>query len=115
MVFGSLLVASDLPLGDAQARAADQAIPIGSRRELMVDDYLIDRMHGVELRLHHPKAREVALVFDKPWEGNTGSSHNVFRDGGMYRMYYRGSDHPSPARKGPHMTECYAESKDGIH
>ena len=49
----------------------DEVIDIFSRRELFVDQYLIDRMEGTELKLHHPMPREVAIVHDAPWEGNT--------------------------------------------
>src|SRR3954447_5331484 len=46
-------------------------IGIGSRRELFVDRHLVDRFLGKsDLRLHHPTPREIALTFDKPWEGN---------------------------------------------
>jgi len=46
--------------------AADP-IDVGSRLELFVDDYLIDSFSGAELTLHHPTAREVALVFVLPF------------------------------------------------
>jgi len=32
----------------------DKIIDIASRREPFVDDYLIERMHGVALQLNHP-------------------------------------------------------------
>ena len=97
---------------------AQAPIDIGSRLELMVDDYLIDKLSGgAELRMHRPIARDVAVVHDKPWEGNVCCFHTVFRDGEIYRMYYRGSH-----RKGKMMSEtghpelvCYAESRDGKH
>ena len=41
-------------------------LEIGSRLELFVDHYLIDRLAGSELKLHSPTPREVALPFDKP-------------------------------------------------
>ncbi|MBS3771002.1 MAG: hypothetical protein KGY69_12195, partial [Bacteroidales bacterium] len=54
----------------AGLQVSDQkTIHIGNRRELFVDDYLIDKMEGAELRLHHPTPREVCLVTDEPWEG----------------------------------------------
>ena len=46
-------------------------IDIGSRLELFVDDYLIDRLDGAELRMHQPSPQGVALLLDEPWEGNS--------------------------------------------
>ena len=97
----------------------DEAIPIGSRLELMVDDYLIDRMVGkAELRMHQPISREVAITMDKPWEGSGSAYMTVFQDGELYRMYYRGVHvvYTREAITEPHeQVTCYAESKDGIH
>ena len=50
--------------------AAAQPIDIGSRLELMVDDYLIESQRDAELRLHPPTPREVAIIHNAPWEGN---------------------------------------------
>ena len=86
---------------------------VGSRLELLVDDYLIDSMTGAELKLHRPTPRELAVVHDKPWEGNSSAYHTVFQDGDLYRMYYRGSD--TTDGKGLHQVVCYAESPDGVH
>lgn len=96
--------------------AAADEIQLGSRRELFVDDYLIERMEGVELTLQHPVEREVVFVHDAPWEGNTSTYHTVFRDGDTFRMYYRGSHYDEQTRKeAGHELVCYAESRDGIH
>lgn len=88
---------------------------IGSRLEPFVDDWLIDRFEGVDLRLHAPQAREVVMTFEKPWEGNTSAYFTVFRDEGRIRMYYRGSDFDWETRESTHQVACYAESEDGIH
>lgn len=98
--------------------AAAEPINIGSRLELMVDDYLIDQMsESTELRLHHPVRREVILKFDRPWEGNACGYATVIQDGDLYRMYYRGSCMKLTKGKigytHPEVT-CYAESRDGI-
>ena len=87
-------------------------IDIGSRRELLVDDFLIEKMEGVQLRLHRPLPRDVAIVHDAPWEGNTCFYHTIFQDGDLYRMYYRGS-HASGQGELDHQVVCYAESRDG--
>lgn len=97
---------------------AQEPIDIGSRREFFVDDYLIEKMDGVELRLHSPTPREVVLVTDKPWEGNACAYFTVFKDDELYRMYYRGSHTeytPGKIHDLHRQVTCYAESKDGIH
>ncbi|MCX7426345.1 MAG: hypothetical protein NTW96_12075 [Planctomycetia bacterium] len=106
------------PWALAAAPETGEPIRIGSRRELLVDDYLIDRKDdAVALQMHHPTPREMALVLDAPWEGNSSGYFTVLRDD-RYRMYYRG--HNFDLSKGtladthPEVT-CYAESPDGIH
>ena len=103
----------------ATAPAAD-AIDIGSRRELFVDDFLIDRLTGkTQQRLHHPEPKEIVLVHDAPWEGSGSGYHSVFRDGDRYRMYYKAwqlTVTPGKVNTGEHpLFTCYAESDDGIH
>jgi hypothetical protein len=106
--------------------AAPQPLQIGSRLELLVDDYLIDSIQNLSLKLHDPQPAGLAIAFDRPWEGNTSAYVTVFKDGPRYRMYYRGSADPKYARRSalkpgeplipahPEFT-CYAESSDGIH
>ena len=97
---------------------AAEPINIASRRELFVDDHLIDRLTGTaELRLHHPTPREVALAHDAPWEGNATAYHSVFRDADRYRMYYRAWRLAVDRGKLSAGVDslCYAESDDGIH
>ncbi len=99
------------------AAESDAVLEIGSRRELFVDDYLIDQISGARQVLHRPTEREAAIVHDEPWEGNASLYHTVFQDGDLYRMYYRGSHlivgETSLGKS--HEFICYAESKDGIH
>ncbi len=65
-------------------------IAIGSRLELLLDDFLVERLTGsATQRLHHPVPREAALVTDQPWEGNGTCYLTVLRDAAGYRMYYR--------------------------
>lgn len=97
------------------AIAADP-LRIDSHRELFVDDYLIDHLDGVALELQHPVERDVVIVHDEPWEGNTSTYHTIFRDGDFYRMYYRGGHYDESADKPAHEdVSCYAESSDGVH
>ena len=94
------------------------AIDIGTARQLFLDELIIDTLLGqAERTLHHPEMREVSIEHSEPWEGNTSGYHSVFKDGEIFRMYYRGSQinltkdkfidaHP--------FYICYAESRDGI-
>jgi hypothetical protein len=99
---------------------AENPIAIDSRRELFVDDCLIDKLTGkAELRLHHPVPRELVLEHDAPWEGTGSGYHSVFRDGNLYRLYYKAWHLDVSGGKlnsGAHpLYCCYAESDDGIH
>ena len=91
-------------------------IDIGSRLELFVDDYLVDRLHGATRILHQPAAQEVVMRFTDPWEGNSCGSFTIFQDGNIYRMYYRGLDVDWTKKDFKVHPEviCYAESSDGI-
>ena len=87
---------------------------IGSRIELFVDDWLVERFEGdASLHLHKPLGKEVVLMNDQPWEDTTMGYVSVLKDGDTFRMYYRGHHHGGgeDARGEP---MCYAESRDGI-
>ncbi len=99
------------------ASANSPLLTIESRRELLLDDYLIDKATRLEHRLGSPVAREIVLIHNDPWEGTGCGYHTVFRDGDIFRMYYVGTDltnedgtkfNPRP------IAACYAESRDGI-
>lgn len=98
--------------------AAIEPIALDTRRELLVDDYLVERTTGeVALRLNQPTPRELALVFDQPWEGNSCGAYNtVIFDEGLYRMYYLTYSQVLAGEPPSHpIFTCYAESTDGIH
>lgn len=99
--------------GLTRAEPGDKPVyEIGQRRELFVDDFLIDGMSGgVQRRLHHPDPREVVLKLDRPWEGQTSAYFAAVRDGDRLLMYYRGEVGPGSAGQ----VCCLAESRDGIH
>ncbi len=97
----------------------DAPIDIASRRELMLDDHLLDKLMGSAARkLHHPAKRDIVLQHDADWEGGGSNYHTVFQDGERYRLYYRGAGFKvidgKLEQSHPQVT-CYAESKDGIY
>ena len=111
-----LVVTLTLTVTFAAAASGAESIAIGSRRELLIDDFLLDKITNARLVLHRPVARELALVHDRPWEGSTSAYHTVFQDGSIFRMYYRGSHYDRKLRKSTHAEMvCYARSTDGIH
>ena len=105
--------------GNEPAKRTSEAINIGSRRELFVDQYLIERLDDVRLELHRPTRREVVFRTDAAWEGNGSAYQSIFRDGDLFRMYYRGGHHVASKayekEKNSWETLCLAESRDGIH
>lgn len=98
--------------------AAEPATPleIGSRRELFVDDTLIESLRDARRQLHAPTPREIAIEHDAPWEGAGSAYHTVVRDGDLYRLYYRGSalNVEGGRLKLGREVYCYAESRDGV-
>ena len=101
------------PLSFAFSQEQNTVLDIGSRRELFVDSHLIDRLENARLMLHEPRREEIALKFNKPWEGIFSAYITVIKDAELYRMYYRGR--PATVEEGmPAEVTCYAESKNGI-
>jgi hypothetical protein len=100
----------------AVVSAKGEPIAIGSRLELFVDDFLIEQLNGdARQHVHQPEPKEVVLVTDRPWEGNTCAYYTIFRDGELYRMYYRGSHADETTQRSQHReVTCYAESRDGV-
>ena len=86
---------------------ADDLLEIGSRRELFVDHYLVERLDNLRLKLHQPRLT--------PMVPGTPSGHyaTVIKDGSLYRRYDRGgfAEHDGDSRETTH----YWESLDGIH
>lgn len=96
-------------LGYSQEPAANETIDIGTRRELFIDDYLTANMANVELLTHRPERKNLAMVFDKPWEGNAQGYFAALYDGQKYRLYYHAwglDNHP--------LTIACIESENGV-
>ncbi len=100
-------------LGALAAGSALWASPVAleDRRELMVDSCLIESLEGARLVLHEPRDEGPVLPFDQPWEGRFCAYCTVIRDGGRFRVYYRGK--PDAQRDGAGEVTCVAESADG--
>jgi hypothetical protein len=89
-------------------------VPVGSNRQLFLDDLFFDRKENVDLVLHKPELREVALESDRPWESGGVHYSTVLQDGNRYRMWYRaGAADPNSSEDSASWI-CYAESGNGI-
>ena len=103
----------------AFAAAAPQtrpAVEVGSRRQLVLDDFWFETKNKIDLVLHPPVLREVVLRCDRPWERKILHYSSVIYDQGRYRMYYRADEgDPKVDARTDRTWVCYAESRDGIH
>lgn len=114
--FFVVLLLFSLPSVGSGQEADETAMQIGSRRELFVDDALIQSLDGARRQLHHPTPREIAIEHNAAWEGAGSGYHSVIHDGDLYRMYYRGSKlgvENGKLQLGKEVY-CYAESRDGV-
>ena len=79
MILKIRLVLLSTLLAATTIHAADP-IDIGSRRELFVDNLLVNRLDGVRHRLHHPRPAEIAVTLDQPWEKRFYNGVSVIHD-----------------------------------
>jgi hypothetical protein len=114
---GSLVANPEPPLRDVSQEIAQQQlpIPVGSARQLFVDDAIIESMKGLKRTLHpikkHPS--NPLIVPKNPWEGKSVLLYGaVIRDleSQKLRMWYLAWG----KQIGQPSYICYAESDDGI-
>jgi hypothetical protein len=86
-------------------------VEFSNRRELFVDDFIVQQVSGLEYRLGTPIDQGPVLKLDRPWEGRWGAYVSVVNTGTKFQMYYRGGF----GAKGNRNLTCYAESGDGLH
>jgi hypothetical protein len=105
-------------LGNTNTAAAEPTvINLAGQIETFDDPRVIDQLSGdLQHRLLRPEPKDVVLVTDAPWEGNTSAYYTLFQDEDLFRAYYRGSHYEPGTDRGKHPEfTCYAESRDGIH
>ena len=91
-------------------------VALGSRRELFVDRFLVDRLEGAALHLHPPVRKEVVFQISQPWESACTACYNLVQEGDRVLLYYRGfypigQDYADGAAS---QTTNLAVSRDGI-
>ena len=85
-------------------------IDLGAKRELFIDDYLVDQMENVALTIHSPERKEIAAQFDRPWEDGGEGYATILKEDGKYRAYYRAWG----LKENYPMKDCCLESDDGL-
>lgn len=96
-----------------------EVIPIGSERQLFLDDqWLISSMENAEILVHQPVRKELSDIRNRVWEGAGSKFHTVLYDPiqKVYHMYYIATpgENITPWNT-KNMYVCYLQSKDGIH
>lgn len=106
------------PATPAEDSAPQSVIALDQRRELFVDDYLIESLSNVRLELQHPQPQELVFETGERWEGSACGYFRVLRDGELYRMWYMTYHWPfEPGESAPThpFFVGYAESDDGVN
>ena len=98
-----------------------EPLHLGSRRELMLDDYLFQTIQDLEFRQHSPRDAEKILDLDADWEGRKHHGFTVcgypgvLEDEGRFRLYYASYLGMRFKPRDPETQfTCYAESEDGV-
>ena len=100
----------------AASLIADEPIAIGSRRELIVDRFLVGELKSTTLKLHEPQLMQ-PITPPRP----NGHYATVLKADDKFQFYYRGDtklgNHWKQGWEQYHAGEVtlYAESKDAIH
>lgn len=85
---------------------------VGTHRQLLVDDYAVEKLDGLTRVVQQPErvSEEPILSAEHPWEGSVLQMPCVLWDPAerIFRMYYW-------AAPGESTYTCYARSKDGLH
>ena len=82
------------------------SITMGGKRQLFVDNFVIEYMKDLTRTLHQPVKyeRNPVVPLSKPWEGEVTMGTVIREEDGRFRFWYFSA-----------AGVCYAESKDGIH
>lgn len=95
--------------GILRAEEVSSPVNIGTRRELFIDRFLVEKMEGTHLKVHEP---QLTPAMAEP--ANNMEYGTVIKDGGLFRLYTRDGRGAKFDGDNREVTR-YCESKDGIH
>ncbi len=99
-------------------RPKQDAVEVGTRKQLFIDDSFFASSRGLELAVNNPITTGIAIKADKPWEkGGLQSYHTIVPDpaAGHIKMYYMCFVREPGAKPNRRHILCCATSTDGIH
>ena len=68
-------------------------LQVGTRKQLFIDNRFIEVSENISLVMNPPvKVNEPVFGSDKPWEAFRLAFFNVFRDEGLFKMWYSAFD-----------------------
>ncbi len=106
-----------LTTSNVKASAETVEIPLG-RRQLFLDDYVIERIDGLRSTMHSPQKHGAVIRPDIPSDGNRiqtyGTSPMWVPEAGVYKMVYMAFP-MSEITDNQEIGPALAISKDGIH
>ncbi|MCH2183226.1 MAG: FG-GAP-like repeat-containing protein [Mariniblastus sp.] len=94
-----------------------EGLEIGFRRQLFLDDLIIERMEGLSRRMHQPVNRGSVIQPDQAGENwiQTRCKPAWDDEAECFKIWLFASAHAPMGKWGPRPTgACYAESKDGL-
>lgn len=94
-----------------------EAIEVGTRKQLFIDQRFVAEAEGVRRVVNPPvQHAEPVLTADRPWEALGISGYNtVLREAdGRFRLWYAAAMKSGLPQEGA-IRLCYAESTDGLH
>jgi len=96
-----------------------QAIDVGSQKQLFIDHKFIESAEGIKLTVQQPyQTREKLIIADQPWEQGAwiGSYSTITKEEKKIKLWYDIRSEWTEAHQNPTlMGIAYAESDDGIH
>ncbi|MEC9092272.1 MAG: VCBS repeat-containing protein [Planctomycetota bacterium] len=94
-----------------------RGLEIGFRRQLFLDDFIIEKMNGLRRSMHQPVKRGSVIKPDQPGENwlQTRCKPAWDNEAQCFKIWLFASAHAPMGKWGPRPTgACYAESQDGL-